>query len=210
MNASSELRANEPALHDLIAGLHAAGCVKFGSFTLKSGLVSPIYFDLRLLVSHPALLRGVGEAMAGPARELSFDRLAAIPYAGLPIGVALALAMERPLVYPRKEAKEYGTRRLIEGEHNAGETVLLVDDLITRGHSKIEALAPLEAAGLVVRDVLVLIDREQGGAAELAERGYRLHAVLTITAMLNALAAGGRMSAADRDRVLEWIHRPQP
>ncbi len=190
----------------LATALFDIGCVQFGQFKLKSGLLSPIYIDLRLLVAHPAVLRQVARAMAGliDARQIMFDRLAAIPYAGLPIGVAVALETGRPLIYPRKEAKDYGTAKLIEGEHKPGETALLVDDLITKGTSKFEALAPLLEAGLLVHDVLVLIDREQGGAAELAARGVRLHPVLTLSVMLADLVNAGRLSTAQCDAVLAW------
>lgn len=198
-------------MHDsLIASLHDIGCVKFGQFKLKSGLMSPIYIDLRLLVSHPTVLRSVAQAMAALLAErpaITFDRLAAIPYAGLPIGVAVALETGRPLIYPRKEAKEYGTAKLIEGEYAAGETALLVDDLITRGTAKIESLTPLLDAGLKVNDVLVLIDREQGGRAELAARGIALHAVLSLSGMLDSLVARGRIAPALRDDVRAWIER---
>ena len=186
MTQSTDHPTNRPP-DQLPIHLFEAGCVQFGTFTLKSGLTSPIYVDLRLLVSDPPLLREVAQAMAETARELAFDRIAAIPYAGLPIGVALALELEWPLIYPRREVKEHGRRRAIEGTFHPGETMLLVDDLITRGDSKLEAIAPLEAAGLTVRDVLVLVDREQGGGEDLAQRGYRLHATLRLTELLNVL-----------------------
>lgn len=196
----------------LADALFDIGCVKFGQFKLKSGLISPIYIDLRLLVSHPDVLRRVAQAMAALIREqpedtpeIQFDRLAAIPYAGLPIGVAVALETGLPLIYPRKEAKDYGTAKLIEGAFKPGETALLVDDLITKGTSKIESLKPLTDAGLVVKDVLVLIDREQGGSAELAGYGMKLHAVYTLSEILNDLVAGGRLTLAQQDEVLAWI-----
>jgi uridine monophosphate synthetase len=202
----------------LITSLYDIGCVKFGQFKLKSGLMSPIYIDLRLLVTHPAVLKQVAQVMAQKITEtrsqkpdsglwtldsgLSFDRLAAIPYAGLPIGVAVALETGYPLIYPRKEAKDYGTAKLIEGEYRAGETVLLVDDLITRGTAKIESLKPLTDEGLIVKDVLVLIDREQGGAAELAARDVTLHAVFTLSQMLDGLVEAGKLTATQREDVL--------
>ena len=197
----------------LISSLHDIGCVKFGEFKLKSGLLSPIYIDLRLLVTHPAVLKQVAQVMADTISHLSlpgshfgnFDRLVAIPYAGLPIGVAVSLETGKPLIYPRKEAKDYGTAKLIEGEYHEGETVLLIDDLITKGTAKIEALRPLTDAGLIVKDLLVLIDREQGGGSELAARGIRLHAVFTLTQMLDELVVEGKLDASKQADVLAWV-----
>lgn len=194
----------------LIIDLQAIGCVKFGQFKLKSGLMSPIYIDLRLLVTHPQVLKQAAQAMAIEISQFSilnskFDRLAAIPYAGLPIGVAVALETNKPLIYPRKEAKDYGTAKLIEGEYHAGETVLMVDDLITKGTAKLEALKPLTDEGLIVKDILVLIDREQGGKEELAARGVALHAVFTLSQMMDELVSAGKLTPAQRDEVQAWI-----
>ncbi len=192
-------------LRDLALALHDAGCVQFGQFKLKSGLLSPVYVDLRLLVARPSLLKRVGQVLAAQAGLYPFDLLAAIPYAALPIGVAVSIEMDKPLIYPRKEVKDYGTERSVEGAFQPGQTVLLIDDLITKGHSKIEAIAPLEAAGLKVKDILVLIDREQGGVEELDAHGYAVHAVLTLNQILDVLVEAGELSAGRRDEVRAWL-----
>ncbi len=191
--------------NQLILALADIGCVRFGDFTLRSGRRSPIYIDLRLLVSHPGTLRDVARAYAHLLRPLTFDRLAAIPYAALPIGTAVSLELGCPLIYPRKEVKGYGTRRAVEGEFQKGERVVVLDDLITTGASKLEAIAPLEELGLQVEDVVVLIDREQGGREYLEERSYRLHAVFHLGEMLDVLAQHGRISTARRDEVKAFL-----
>jgi uridine monophosphate synthetase len=201
-SASSAAAAADQALVDSIAvGLHSLGAVRFGEFTLKSGQKSPIYLDLRLLVSDPALMRTVARAMARLLAGLSYERIAAIPYGGLPIGQAVALETNRPLIYPRREVKEYGTKKAIEGAFTPGETVVVLDDLVTTGGSKLEAIAPLTEAGLVVKDVVVLVDRGQGGTEELAAHGYALHAVLTLGRLLDALVRRGAINASAADGV---------
>ena len=185
--------------------LHRIGAVRFGEFTLKDGRQSPIYLDLRGLVSHPAALARVGRAMVQRAASLSYDRIAGIPYAGVPIAVAMSLIAERPMVYARKEAKTYGTKRMIEGEYRAGERALLVDDVVTSGSAKLEAAVPFREAGLVVEDVLVVVDREERGAATLAEAGLRLHSVLKVRALLEHLRHRGVADPADIDRAVAFL-----
>ncbi|MBI4759495.1 MAG: orotidine-5'-phosphate decarboxylase [Chloroflexi bacterium] len=191
----------------LVRELQRIGAVRFGDFTLKSGSPSPIYLDLRLLVSHPDVLAQVACAYAQVLERLEYHRLAAIPYAALPIGTAVALETGRPLIYPRREAKEYGTRKVIEWEFRPGETAVVLDDVITTGASKVEALSSLKEAGLQVQDVVVLIDREQGGKASLERRGYRLHAVMTITEMVETLSREGLITGDQRAAVLRYLGR---
>jgi len=142
--------------------------------------------------------------------RLSFDRIAAIPYAALPIGAAVSLETRKPLLYPRKEVKAHGTGQSIEGAFHAGERVVVLDDLITTGASKFEAIAPLLDAGLVVEDVVVLIDRQSGGRQDLEARGLKLHAVLTLSDLLETLVAHGRIDAAQKDRVEQWLKSSAP
>jgi uridine monophosphate synthetase len=187
------------------AELHRIGCVKFGEFTLKSGQKSPVYVDLRGLVSHPSVLRLAGEALVGVLRGLEFDRIAGLPYAGLPLAVSASLVGDLPMLYARKEAKEYGTKRLIEGSYEPGQTVAVLDDVITTGGAKLELVEPFINEGLTVRDFVVLIDREQGGAGILEEKGYRLHSVFTLRQVLEALRRQNAITQERYDEVTAYL-----
>lgn len=187
-------------LSNIADGLLSAGCIKFGNFTLKSGLQSPIYIDLRQIITYPKLLEQIGSAYLPLLKELKFDRLAGLPYAAIPIATAISLQGNYPMIYPRKEVKTYGTKAEIEGEYHSGETMVVIDDLATTGGSKFEAIEKLTGVGLVVKDVVVLVDRQSGAKESLAQAGYSMHAVLTISQLLEYWEENGKV---DKDKIEE-------
>ena len=193
---------------DLADGLLEAGCIKFGEFTLKSGLKSPIYIDLRQIITYPRLLEQVAAAYIPLLRDLKFDRIAGLPYAAIPIATAISLRGGFPMIYPRKEAKEYGTRVEIEGEYHPGETAVIIDDLATTGGSKFEAIEKLTTAGLKVQDVVVLVDRQSGAKESLAAAGFSLHAVVTISELLNYWEKTGKVGKEKIGAVRMFLSSP--
>ena len=192
---------------ELILKLHDLGAVRFGQFTLASGRSSPIYIDLRLLVSDASALRLAAEAYTARLRGLAYDRLAGVPYGALPIATVIGQLLGQPLIYPRKEAKAHGLGRAIEGAFAVGERVVIIEDLITSGGSVIEAATTLRAAGLQVTDAVVLIDREQGGAANLAQAGIAAHAVMRLGEVLTVLEQAGRISAEQAANVRAYLEQ---
>ena len=202
---TNEDRISINELSALADGLLAAGCIKFGEFTLKSGLKSPIYIDLRQIISHPKLLSEVAQAYLPLLSTLQFSRIAGLPYAAIPIATAISLAGNYPMIYPRKEAKSYGTKADIEGEYHGGETVIIIDDLATTGGSKFEAIEKLTGVGLVVKDVVVLVDRQSGAKESLEQAGYSMHAVLTISQLLDYWDQSGQVEKDKIEATKEFL-----
>jgi len=194
-----------PPLEQFALTLFDIGAVQLGKFKLHSGRKSRIYLDLRLLVSFPYALRQAVTAYRAVLDQLSFDLLAATPLAGLPMGTALCLDLDKPLIYPRKTAKSYGTGKEIEGVWQVGQTAVVIDDLITSGDSILQAIVALKASGLQVNEAVVLIDREQGGVATMQEHGYKLHAIMKISQVLSILEDHQRISSKDRAKVLKSL-----
>lgn len=207
-DVQTAVRTAQPTRHhyeELILALHRIGAVQFGDFTLASGKSSPIYIDLRLLSSDMDVMAQAAAAYVDVLRDLEFDHIAGIPYAALPVGTAVALQAGVPLIYPRKETKDYGRKRVVEGKFEEGDRALLLDDLITTGGSKVEAAQKLRDAGIVVKDVVVLIDRQVGGDTDLAEHGMRLHAVLTLREVVDVLATRDVISKKRTRNLREYL-----
>ncbi len=179
---------------DLILQLYDIECILFGEFVQASGATFSYYIDLRKIISNPQLFHQVLNAYADILKNLSFDRIAGIPYGSLPTATGLSLHLHYPMIYPRKEVKAHGTRRLIEGHFEPGETVVVVDDILISGKSAIEGAQKLESAGLKVEDIVVFIDHEQGVKDKLRANGYQAYSVLTLSEITETLYQAGRIN----------------
>lgn len=195
------------SIESLILKLHDVDAVKFGEYKLKSGMLTPIYIDLRVLVSYPALMNQVSTLLYQRVQEedLKFDSVCGVPYTALPLATIICSRHELPMLIRRKEAKDYGTKRLVEGSFREGDTCLIIEDTVTSGSSILETAEVLYKGGLKVTDAIVLMDREQGGVEMLASQGIKLHPIISMFKLLSVLQAAGRIDAQTAQSVHQFI-----
>ena len=181
------------------------GIIKFGKFTLKSGIESPFYVDLRPLASDPKILKHLANYLLEMLPLDNFDLICGVPYAALPMATAMSLESYIPLIIKRKEAKQYGTKKLIEGIYKKGQNCLLVEDVITSGKSLLETIPEIEDEGITVSDVVVVLDREQGGKEMLESKGYRVHTLFTISEVCRMLKEEGHLTDDEVTRINDFL-----
>lgn len=213
MQSSSE----QPSNLWLARALWDLGAVQFGDFTIgRTTLHSPVYVNLRLLTSSPRILQRSARVMWEEAQTLQsmarphlqpFERVTGIPFGGLHLALAFSLSSKTPLIYVHPP-KGPVVEPYLEGIYEEGETALLVDDLITSGGGAIESARWLQQhAGLHVRDVIVLIDRDEGGREQLREQGLNLISILSLETMLNYLMASGKIEEHWYKKSIDYIQR---
>jgi orotate phosphoribosyltransferase len=187
----------------LITSLFKIGAIQFGEFQLKSGQISPIYINLRKIISYPNLLRQIASALWEKTKQCQYNLICGVPYTALPIATCISLDHNIPMVIRRKEKKDYGTKQMIEGIFEAGQSCFIVEDIVTTGGSIIETANELQSAGLIVRDVAAFIDRGQGGKNNLHD--YQFHAICTLSDVLNELIHSNLLNAAETRIVQQYI-----
>ncbi len=214
-----------PAKGQLARILFDVGAVQFGEFKLKmheehpNAPLSPIFLNLRTADNPkkgpltPAILDLIGQQLCNACSEaqLSFDHIAPVPNAGDPLARALDSHTE-PLSIIWLDKTETEGKRKISGvkkdsTYKSRDKVLVVDDLITKADTKLEAIHSLEDEGLIVNDVLVLVDREQGGADELKSAGYKLISVFSLSDMLAFYVDDDKIFSREKQAVLTYRER---
>lgn len=202
---------------ELANGLFYGDAVRFGVFRLKlhekhpDAPLSPIYIDLRVLRSLPQCLKLAAHAcrLVISAGQIMADYFADVPTSITPVVAVLSSQTDKPMISPRMDVKTHGLTRSIDGIFERGRSALLIDDLVTTADSKLEVISILEENGLVVQDVVVIVDREQGGAQKLRELGYNCHAVFTLSELLNFYEQSELITQETHKRVVEYLQAPQ-
>jgi len=173
---------------EAIEAIRDSGAVLRGEFELSSGRTSDYYIDKYVFETDPDALDAVGEAIAEVVHRIEdengLDRIGAVALGGVPLGAVASVKAGVPYVVARKDRKEYGTGNVIEGELKEGDRLVVVEDIVTTGGSAVEAVEKLREAGAVVEDIVVVIDREEGGRENVEDADLRMHTLTTAEELL--------------------------
>ena len=184
-----------------------ANVVKFGTFKLVSGKITPVYFDLRVLPSNPKSMQAITEELVKKVKELKVDVVAGAETAGIPLAAAIGLKAKMPMIYVRKRPKQYGTMSMIEGLLEKNQKVALIDDMTTDGYSKIGFIDGIRQAGGIVTDVVIVLDREQGGEETLKKEGAKLYSLITLREVLDYMKQNDLVEAEKYNEVVDYINQ---
>ena len=195
---------------ELASALYTSGCLKFGSFKIKSGATSPYYIDLARLLSSPKQLCFIADLAAEQVKRIMasvrIDKLASIELKGALIVPSIACKVNVPCIVVRKEEKAYGVTGRIAGADVAkGDNILFFDDVISEGLSKIEGIKPLQELGGNVKHLLVVVNREQGGKENLEKLGFKVNALVKISDIVNSLYKNKHISKEQASEVLSYV-----
>ena len=194
-------------MNTIIHSLYDTGIIQFGSFSLKDNSTTPYYIDLRMLISHPALLKLVCSELCTliTHEALQYDLVAGVPLAGVPLATLVGIELNTPGLLVRKEAKGHGLKKAVEGVYTPNQTVLLIDDLVTSAASKQEVITVLNDHGLICKDAVVVIDR---GCAK--NKDLHIYSLFTLSEMVTVLLEYDRVTSQDKQRLGNLLLTNQP
>ncbi len=191
--------------------LHQNGIIKFGEFTLASGKQSSYYVDLRLVPSYPIEFRKMVKFLENEIEQDigldNFDSIVSVPTGGLVIASALAIETVKPLIYVRSKPKDYGTSKSVEGEIHDGMKVVMIDDVATTGGSVVNAIKSLKEVNISVKDAYVIVNRMEGADEALLGLGVKIHSILNILQITEALFEQNLIDASILEKVKKQINK---
>jgi orotate phosphoribosyltransferase len=207
---SYEARSREIA--EALIAIEGVYFLPAAPITFKSGIKSPVYCDNRRFPFWPEqwakVIHGFEALIA--EQEIPVDVVAGVEAAGIPHSAALGYSMRLPSVFIRKELKEHGTKKRVEGGDVTGRRVVLVEDLVTTGGSSIAAVEALRAEGAIVSDCLAIISYNFPESVSLFEKaGVRLHAATTFQAVLESALERKKIDEAGAAVVRDWLQEPR-
>jgi uridine monophosphate synthetase len=195
--------------NDVIESLFKIGAIQVGEFLLASGITSPIYIDLRRIISFPELYQYMVDLLAHEILEKEWHHVVGVPYAALPLASGIALLYQKSMIMPRKEKKDHGTARSIEGVFEKDDIAIVVEDIVTSGSSVENTLKTLKQAGICVKDVVVFLDRQQVARQKLIDYGVQLHAICTLSDVLSILHNGGYLDTTTIKAINQFLTEHQ-
>ncbi|XP_046973492.1 uridine 5'-monophosphate synthase-like [Vanessa cardui] len=196
-------------LKELAVQLFDVGAVRLGDIEAKVGRRTPIYFDLRVVVSHPKIMMAIAQHLQILASEIDHDILCGVPYAALPFAAVMSVNTNTPMIMKRKETKLYATKKILEGVFEQNQKCLVVEDVVTSGGSLLETVHTLRKEGLSVTDAVIVLEREQGGASVLKANGVAVKSIFTMSELVKILRDAGRISDETVEIVSDHIKECQ-
>ncbi len=185
--------------------------IKFGDYTLTSGKKSPYYIDLRQTISSPITMDWISNSLVriiiNEIGKNKIDKILGVPTAGVPFATMVSQKIALPLIYYRKARKEHGVRKKIEGSLERNDRVLIIDDLITTGESVIEAAEAVRGQGGIANELVVLLDREQGGAERLRNCYVEPHILFRVSEAFAWLMQVELLSQDEYEKIYEYIEQ---
>lgn len=192
---------------NLLPNLLSCEVFKVGNFKLKTGSYSPVYIDLRRIINFPSIIKEVAKAVRSEQieKDLKFNVICGVPYTALPIASVFSVYFDVPMVMKRKEAKDYGTKKMVEGQIFPGDSCLIIEDIVSSGGSVIETAEALRKEGLKVEHCIVVVNRNQGGVENLKKAGINLHQLFDINEVFEAYCSINPVQAELREQVKSYF-----
>ena len=192
---------------DIYKKLNEIGAIKFGNFILKSGINSPIYVDFRVCISHPKILKSIAHMIKSKLEGITFDYVLGVPYSGIFFACAFSNLVDAKMLMIRKEEKNYGSKKIIEGVFQKFEKCLIIDDVVTTGSSLLTSIQMLRNEGIIVEDVIAIFDRGHNTQEKFLKVGCKMHCLLNIFDMLKDLTENGFIDQKMNQTVLEFTNK---